>query len=128
MTIDATPLVTGRTLSFDWAVIANGSSSAIELTSVGIDHPHPLQHLALRTAILVSLWFIVEVGGRPDLIPLFPIGQGNIGPDACIFQRFDVLEGAILGIPRHVARSQSPAKTRAKDEVEHGVVPHHAPS
>src|SRR5436309_12323990 len=89
ITIDATPLVTSRTLHFAWAVIADRSRSAIELTSVGIDSPHPLQHLALRTAILISLRFIAEVGSRPDLIPLFPIRQGNIGPDACIFQGFD---------------------------------------
>ena len=55
----------------------------------------------------------------------FPIRQGNIGPDACIFQRFDVLDGAILGIPRHQARPQVPAKARAKDEVEHRLVIHH---
>src|SRR2546421_10563417 len=105
MTIDATPLVTSRTLHFDWAVIADRSRSAIELTSVGIDSPHPLQHLALRTAILISLRFIAEVGGRPDLIALFPIRQGNIGPDACLFKCLDVLDGAILGITRHVSRS-----------------------
>src|SRR5438270_10403239 len=110
MTIDATPLVAGRTLHFDWAVIADGSRSAIELTSVGIDHPHPLQQLALRTAILISLRFIAEVGGRPDRIALFPIGQGHIGPDAGVFKRFDVLDGAVLRITRHVARMQFPTK------------------
>src|SRR6266699_5068805 len=124
MTIDATPLVTGRTLHFDWAVIADGSRSAIELTSVGIDYPHPLQNLVLRTAILISLRFIAEVGGRPDLIALFPIRQGNIGPDASVFQGFDVLDGAILGINRHVARPQFPLKASAKDEIAHGLVIH----
>ena len=34
MTIDATALVTGRTPHFDWAVIADGSRSAIELTTL----------------------------------------------------------------------------------------------
>src|SRR5438874_61710 len=115
MTIDATPLGTGRTLHFDWTVIANGSRSPIKLTPVGIDYPHPLQHLALRTAILISLRFIAEVGGRPDLIPLFPIRQGHIGANARVFQGFDVLDGAILGIPRHVARSQFPTKAGAKN-------------
>src|SRR5215469_17266547 len=67
LTIDATPLVTGRTLRFDWAAIADGSRSAIELTPVGSDSPHPLQQLALRTAILIRLRVIAEVGGRPDL-------------------------------------------------------------
>src|SRR5579859_5264177 len=70
MMIDATPLVTGPTLHFDWAVIADGSRSAIELTSVGIDLSHPLQDLALWTAILIGLRLIAKVGGRPDLISL----------------------------------------------------------
>jgi hypothetical protein len=65
-----------------------------------------LQHLALRTAILISLRVIEEVGGRPDLIALFPIGQGNVGTDASVFQGFDVLDGAILGVTRRKARSQ----------------------
>src|SRR5260221_1129287 len=124
MTIDATTLGTGRTLPFDWAGIADGSRSPIELTPVGIDSPHPLQHLALRTAILISLRFIAEVGGRPDLIPLFPIGQGHIGTNACVFQRFDVLDGAILRITRHLVRVQFPAKAGAKDEVTHRLVIH----
>src|SRR6266566_5359112 len=115
MTIDATPLVTGRTLHFDWAVIADGSRSAIELTSVGIDYPHPLQNLALRTAILISLRFIAEVGSRPDLIPLFPIRQGNIGTDTGVFQGFDVLDGAILSVDSHMPLPQFPAEARGKD-------------
>src|SRR2546423_3233324 len=120
MTIDATPLVTGRTLPFNWTAIADGSRSPIELTPVRIDLPHPLQHLPLRTAILILLRFIAEVGGRPDLIALFPIGQGHISPDTGVFQRFDVLDGAIFGITRHVARMQFPAKAGAKDQVAHG--------
>jgi len=55
---------------------------------------------------------------------VFPIGQGNIGADACVFQRFDVLDGAILGITRHVARPQFPTKAGPKDEVAHGLVIH----
>src|SRR5436305_13858879 len=112
MTIDATSLVTGRTLYFDRTVIADGSRSAIELTSVGIDSPHPLQNLALRTAILISLRFIAEVGGRPDLIPLFPIRQGNIGPDALVLNGFDVLDGAIFRVAGHVPWPQFPAEAR----------------
>src|SRR5947209_20102460 len=124
MTIDATALRTGRTPPFDWAGIADGSRSAIELTPVGIDLPHSVQYLALRTAILILLRFIAEVGGRPDLIALFPIGQRNIGSYACIFQRFDVLNRAILGIPRHLARLQFPTKAGAKDEMTHGLIGH----
>jgi hypothetical protein len=55
---------------------------------------------------------------------VFPIGQGNIGTDAGVFQRFDVLGGAILGITRHVARPQFPAKAGTKDEIAHGLVIH----
>src|SRR5207248_3955154 len=124
MTIDATPLVTGRTLHFDWTVIADGSRSAIELTSVGIDYPHPLQNLVLRTAILISLRFIAEVGGRPDLIALFPIRQGNIGPGALVFNGFDVLDGAICRVAGHLARMQLPPEAHTPQQVAHRLVIH----
>src|SRR5436190_24065534 len=124
MTIDATPQVTGRTLHFNWTGIADAIRSPIALTPVRIDLPHPLQHLALRTAILIRLRFIAEVGGRPDLIALFPIRQGNRGPDALGLNGFDVLDGAILGVARHMPWPQFPAEARAKDEVAHGLVIH----
>src|SRR5690242_3028226 len=79
------PLGTGGTLRFDGAGIADGSRSAIELTPVGSDLPHPAQNLALWAAILILQRFITEVGGRPDSIALFPIGQGHIGTNACVF-------------------------------------------
>src|SRR5258708_16431936 len=124
MTIDATPLVTGRTLHFDWAVIADGSRSAIELTSVGIDYPHPLQNLALRTAILISLRFIAEVGGRPGLIPLFPIRQGNIGTDALVLNGFDVLDGAIFRVAGSLVMLELRREAVTPQQVAHRLVIH----
>ena len=55
---------------------------------------------------------------------MLPIRQWNVGADARIFHGFDVLDGAILGITRHRARSQLPAEAGAKDEVAHGLVIH----
>jgi hypothetical protein len=91
------------------------AGARVVLTSVGIDRPHPLQQLALWAAILISLRVIAEVGGRPDLIALVPIGQGHVGADAALFQSGDVLDGAVLRVPRHKAWPQFPAKARAKD-------------
>jgi hypothetical protein len=56
---------------------------------------------------------------------MLPVRQRNIGVDACIFQCFDVLDGAILRVTRHVPRPRFPAKAGAKDEVAHRLVVHH---
>ena len=56
---------------------------------------------------------------------MFPIRQGNIGADACVFHGFDVLNGAILRVAGHVTRPQLPTKAGTKDEITHGLVIHH---
>ena len=81
--VDATPLSTGRPLRFDRTPIAQGRRGTIELTpGRGINFSRTVQHLALGAAILIGLRFIVEVGGRPDLMLLFPIRQRDVGADA----------------------------------------------
>jgi hypothetical protein len=63
-----------------------------------------------------------EFGGPIQRRHVLPIRHGNIGPDVGVFHGFDVLDGAILRVARHVARLEFPAKAGAKDEVAHGLV------
>ena len=58
---------------------------------------------------------------------VFPIGQGDIGPDVCVFDGFDVLERSILGIAGDVSGPHMPAKIDVPEQVEHGLVVHHLP-
>jgi hypothetical protein len=65
-----------------------------------------LQDLALPTAILIGRRFIAEVGGRPDLIALFPIRQREIGSDALIFQSLYIVDSSIFGVASHEGPSK----------------------
>src|SRR5258708_37038737 len=112
-----TTLMTGGTLRFEWTRITRSRISTVLCFLPCILHPREAQQLASWADIAVMLGVIGKLRGS-EIGPLgFPIGQGHIGTDACLFRRFDGLDGAILGIPRPVARRQRPAKARTNMEL-----------
>jgi hypothetical protein len=113
-----TTLITGDTLRFKRTRITRGSLGTVLCLLPGILHTSKVQQLAVWTDIAIMLGIIAKLSGS-EIGPLvFPIRQGNVGPDVCVLHGFDVLDGAVLRVARHVARLEFPAKAGAKDEVE----------
>src|SRR6266699_3875834 len=71
--------------------------------------------LTLRADIHILRRIVGELGGSEKGRHVLPIRQRNRGPDACVFQDFDVLDGAVLRVAGHVARPQFPAEAGAKE-------------
>ncbi len=68
---------------------------------------------------------IAEAGGRKELSALLESRKRHVSVDMLGFQNHDIVFGAILRIPRHMAGSQLPAKAGAEDEIAHRLVLHH---
>src|SRR5690348_17412621 len=76
--VDAAPLLARRALRLDRTGIADRRWGLIEQPPVsGWTFPDPLQDGPLWAAILIDLRLVAKVRGRPHLVLLFPIGQGQ---------------------------------------------------
>src|SRR6266700_2497337 len=86
------------------------------------------QHLALGTAILILASIIGELCQSIIAhVVLASLGDGNVGPDVCLFDGFEVLSRSIQAIGRDLLGPQVPTKAGVPEQIQHGMIIHHLP-
>jgi hypothetical protein len=93
--VDHAPVVTGRALRFDRTDVAGRRVGAVEHLLFGELGLATQQELPLRAAVDVSLGVVDELVLSEKQCPAIEIGQGEVRPDARIFDADDVLDRAI---------------------------------
>ena len=88
-------VVTGGAGRFERAGVAGGCLGPIHHLLLGVFRLTAAQGLTLRATILVPLCIVGEVGGTIVRHALVPVRQGDVGPNARVFQGTDVLDRAI---------------------------------
>jgi len=121
-----TTLMTGSTLRFERACIAGGSIGSILLGSLSEAVRFQAQEGPIWARIGILFRIILKFPLSIEGSPLVKVWQRDIGTNVLVFKRYDVVNGAVGGVPGGLAWPQFPAKARTENEIEHGLVFHHA--
>ncbi len=106
---------TFRAVVFEGAGIADGRISSILLRPFGVAVLFQAQHGSVWACIGILIGIILKLPLSVERGPLVKVGQGHIGVDVLVFKRYDVVDGAVGGVPGGLAWPQFPAKARAED-------------
>src|SRR5919204_4387061 len=78
-----------------------------------------MQWLALWTLVDIPLRIVGEGGGAKVRGALIPVRQWHVGVNAGIFQRPDVVHGAVGRMANRAFRTKPPAEADPPQQVEH---------
>ena len=124
--MDLTTLITGSTLRFERACIAGGSIGSILLGSRSSAVRFQAQEGPIWARIGILFRIILKFPLSIEGSPLVKVWQRDIGTNVLVFKRYDVVNGAVGGVPGRLTRPEFPAEARTENEIEHGLVFHHA--
>src|SRR5205823_6008204 len=122
---ETAPLLAGRTLGFEWAMIAVLRTCSIAPGTLSGMRPIKAQVFACRAHIDITLTVVGELLGTKELGTVIHIGHGNVGTDVLTFDGDQVVFRAILAITSRLPRPQLPAETGTPEQIEHGLIVHH---
>jgi hypothetical protein len=113
--MDLTTLITRGTLRFEGAGIAGSSISAILLRSFSVAVRFQAQYGSMWACIDILIGIVLKLPLPEERGPLVKVRQGHIGTDVLVFERHNIVDGAVCGIPGRLTRPQFPAKACAED-------------
>ncbi len=116
--------LTVRAVCFEGADIAGSRIGSILLRPFGVAVLFQVQEGSVWAGIGILFGIVLELPLAVEWSSLVKVGQGHIGTNVLVFQRHDVVDGAVGRISCRLAWPQFPAEARAEDEVEHRLVFH----
>src|SRR5438445_11716213 len=84
-----------------------------------------MQHLSLRTVILVMHSILGELSKSIVARALSFLGDGNVGSHMGILDGFNVLDCSIRRIASDLFEPETPAKEHMPEEIKHGLIVHY---
>ena len=80
--------------------------------------------MALRAAVLVPFRVVGEHVPAVEARAVLEVGQRDVGADAGVLDGDDVLDGAVLGIPRDLVGPDLPAEADPPQQIAHRLALH----
>src|SRR6266516_1719026 len=121
---EGAPVLTGGTVLFEGASIADGRIGSILLGPFGVAVRFQTQEGSVWAGIGILVGVILELTLSVERGALVKVGQGHIGTNALVFKRHDILDGSIGRVSCRLAWPQFPAEACTPDEIEHRLVFH----
>src|SRR5258708_7380599 len=120
-----TPLITGGALSLEGTRVTGRRVGLVAFLPLIVGMGVQRQDGIVGTHVDISLWIVAKRLLAIDGGPLVEIGQRNIGSYVLVLHRHNIVDGAVRGITRDLARPEFPAEAHTEGEVEHRLVFHH---
>src|SRR5207302_8157372 len=113
------PLFARVTFGFQRTMITVFGSCSIASLPLGRMRSIKAQFFACRTEVDITLCLIAELVRTQELGAVIHIRNGDVGPNALIFDGDQIVFGAVLLVAGDLSRPQFPAEARAPKQVEH---------